>query len=251
VVEGRADLAVHSAKDLPTRLHPDTELVCIPERAAVEDVFVGGSRGSGEERVLALPPDALVGTSSMRRRALLASMRRDLRVVELRGNVDTRLRKVGGDVVGAVLAAAGIERLGIRGLQLGTFDPFVWTPAPGQGALAVQALRVRSDVRELCRRLNDDRAAAEVAAERAFAAAVEGGCSAPLGCLGRSDGGALDLTGFVAAADGSRIVRDHVRRPVRAPEEAGRELAARILSAGGRELVAEFRKLPAPPISAP
>lgn len=251
LVDGRADVAVHSAKDLTAELAPGCTIVCVPEREAPADVIVGGEGGTGNERLGSLRPGARVGTSSMRRRALLAEARADLDAVELRGNLDTRLRKVeGGEVDAAVLAHSGLARIG-RADRGAPLDPSWWVPAPGQGALAVEALVAREDLAELFAPFADPAASAEVACERAFAAALEGGCSVPLGCLARVDGGRLVATGFLGLPDGGEALRDRISGPPEQAEELGRELAAAILGAGGDAILAELREDEAPPITAP
>ncbi|HET7482642.1 MAG TPA: hydroxymethylbilane synthase, partial [Actinomycetota bacterium] len=185
LLDDRADLAVHSAKDLTSGLAPGCVIAGVPARAPVEDVVLGaGDDRDGGVRLTELRPGSKVGTSSMRRRALLAEARRDLDIVEFRGNLDTRLEKVErGDVDAAIVAAAGLERLGLDLANYGRLDPDVWTPAPAQGALAVEALDNRTAVLDLVAGIDDDAARAEVTLERAFSAVLEGGCTVPLGCL--------------------------------------------------------------------
>jgi hydroxymethylbilane synthase len=251
LLEGRADVAVHSAKDLTAELAQDCVVACVPERATAADVVVGGGPGSsGEGRLAALPAGARVGTSSMRRRVLLAEARPDLDVCELRGNLDTRLSKLArGDVAAAVLAAAGLERLGVGGQ--GELDPTSWVPAPGQGTLALEARAARADVIALLEPLDDPRAAAELACERAFAGRLEGGCSVPLGCLARADGARLVATGFLGAPDGSTCLRDRVSGDAAEAGALGVELAEAILAAGGDDVLAEIVAAEAVQPSAP
>lgn len=256
VSDGRADVAVHSAKDLTGEIAPGCELVCIPKRASVHDVVVGGTGGSGEERLGSLPPGSVIGTSSMRRRALLAEARPDLDVVEFRGNLDTRLRKVaGGDVDAAILAAAGIERLYDSGEHedalAGALDPEGWIPAPAQGALAIEARAGLPELTELFAPLEDPATRAEIDCERAFSAALEGGCSVPLGCLARASGSGLFVLGFLSSGDGGSSLRDRISGGTAEAAELGRELAGAILDAGGRDIIAELRDLDPPPIGAP
>src|SRR5665809_65163 len=166
VLAGNADVALHSAKDLTAELAANTALICIPPRADARDVVVGGQGVGGEERLGSLPTGARVGTSSMRRKVLLTEARPDLEVVEFRGNLDTRLRKVAeGEVDAAILAAAGIQRLrGVDEDLYGPLEPTRWVPSPAQGALAVEALTERSDLAELFGRINSPGAAARIAA---------------------------------------------------------------------------------------
>lgn len=244
VAEGAADIAVHSAKDLTAELHGDCALLAVPRREDAADVVVGGSGATGEERLGNLPPGATVGTSSLRRRSLLLESRPDLQVVELRGNLDTRLRKVAeGEVDVAILAAAGIARL--RGesdpVDMARIDPGWWVSAPGQGALAIEGRADRDDLPELLAPLEDAAARASLLAERAFSARLEGGCSVPLGCVAGFGPGGLVLTGYLALPDGSRTIRDKVSGPATHAEAMGKELAEAIIASGGDDILEELR----------
>ena len=242
LVEGRADIAVHSAKDLTAALSEGCGIVCVPKRESVADVVVGGSGATGEERLGSLPPGARVGTSSIRRRSLLAEMRSDLEVVPFRGNIDTRLRKVAeGEVDVAVLAAAGIARLGTEA-DVAPIDPGTWVPAPGQGALAVEALIDRDDIANLFVGLGDSESAAELACERAFAERLEGGCSIPLGCLARAEPSRLLVNGYLGTPEGQSI-RDRISGSLNEPEQLGIQLAEAILDASGDEILADLLEL--------
>ena len=253
VAEGRADLAVHSAKDLTSELAPGCEIACIPSRASVEDAVVGGEGRNGEERLASLAPDARLGTSSMRRRALVTESRPDLEVVELRGNLDTRLAKVAqGEVTAAIVAAAGLERLGHGDIAAaGRLDPERWVPAPAQGALAIEARAERHDLVALLSPLRDERATAEVLCERAFSEHLEGGCSVPLGCRARSEEARLVVTGFLGEPEGGNSLRDRISGPADQAVALGRELAAALLSSGGDALLEEARATAAPIPSPP
>jgi len=243
VVAGNADVALHSAKDLTAELNPDTALICIPQRADARDVVVGGEDGNGEERLGSLQPGARVGTSSMRRRVLLSEARPDLEVVEFRGNLDTRLRKViEGEVDAAVLASAGIGRLGgVEDHFYGALEPTRWVPSPAQGALAVEALAVRTDLAELFERVSSPAATAEIACERAFSARLEGGCSVPLGCHALAGERGLLVTGMLGSPLTDQVLRDRISGSPAEAESLGIDLAEAILAAGGSEVLEDIK----------
>ena len=247
VVDGRADFAVHSAKDLTANLGDGCSIVCVPKRASRADVVVGGVGRDARERLRSLPPGARVGTSSLRRRSLLVETRRDVEAVEFRGNLDTRLKKVADGVVqAAILAAAGIERLGFPLEASAYLDPTWWVPAPGQGALAVEALEDRTDLVSLFEPLTDQITAAELEAERAFAARLEGGCTVPLGCSAVALDGEVTITGFLGSPDGTSV-RETATGPIGGAAPLGVALADSVLAAGGAEILAaiEGRDVPA------
>ena len=242
VVEGRADIAVHSAKDLTAEIAEGCTIICFPARGAVEDVVVGGRGLSGEERLAGLPAGATVGTSSMRRRALLSEAIPGIEAVDLRGNLDTRLRKVAEGVIeAAVLAAAGLDRLGVR--DGASLDTAWWVPPPGQGALAVQARSSRTDLAGLFESGDHAPTRSEVECERAFATRLEGGCSVPLGCLARATGRELVVTGYLGHPNGAESMRDRISGSVADASELGDELAGAILRGGGAELREEINRL--------
>ena len=240
VEEGRADVAVHSAKDLTAGLAPGCVVMGVPARGPVHDVVVGGGGGDGHERLRGLPAGARIGTSSMRRRALVAEVRPDLDLVELRGNLDTRLRKVAaGEVDAAILAAAGIARLH-GSAEGGHLDPTWWVPAPGQGALAVEGRADRTDLAAMFGALSDPGTGVELTCERAFSEELEGGCSVPLGCHARSGDTGLLVTGYLGWPGGPQGLRDRISGPPSEAAALGRELARALLDSGGREILDEL-----------
>ncbi len=224
LVSGEIDLAVHSAKDVPAELAPGLELVAIPPREDPRDAICGAPSLS------ALRPGARVGTSSLRRAAQILASRSDVSVVDVRGNVDTRLRKLAsGECDALVLAVAGLARLGRLDAVDGVLDEFV--PAAGQGALAVEARPERVKVSVLV----DAEATACVTAERSLTRALGASCNTPVGAFARVvDGGEVELTGWVGRADGSAWVRDVLRGPA---SEVGGAVAERLLAVGAAELL--------------
>lgn len=219
---GEVDLAVHSLKDVPTTLPLGLTLGAILERADPRDALV--SNGTGLEQ---LPRGARVGTTSLRRRALLRRARPDLELLDLRGNVDTRLRRLrGGDFEAVVLAVAGLSRLGRAHEVTEALDPDRFVPAPGQGAVALEHREGDLAIEEAARPLHHEATARAVRAERAYLAALGGGCNVPLGAFAREAPGGLRLVAFLADADGSRLVG--AEDTGREPEDLGRRVAARI-----------------------
>ncbi|MDQ4065496.1 MAG: hydroxymethylbilane synthase [Actinomycetota bacterium] len=251
LLDGRADAAVHSAKDLTSEIAPDCAIVCIPERAAPHDIVIGGTGGTGEDRLASLPAGARVGTSSMRRRALLAELRGDVVAVEFRGNLDTRIEKVArGDVDAAIVAAAGLARLGAE-VDVAPLDPLHWVPAPKQGALAVEVLSGRTDLERLFEPLNHLATWTETNLETAFARRLEGGCSVPLGCVAHQRGHQVVAVGFVGSPDGQRCVRALTGGPPEDADALGVELAERMLRSGGAEILAALDRARTPEVVEP
>jgi hydroxymethylbilane synthase len=234
LLEGRIDIAVHSAKDVPTELPDGLELVAIPQRAEARDVICGASSLAG------LASGCRVGTSSLRRAAQLRAVRDDVEVRDLRGNVDTRLRKLAaGEVDALILAAAGLERLGRADEAGGIIDEFV--PAAGQGALALEA-RSGAIAAERLAAVSDPEATACVTAERVLVHALGASCNTPVGAhaVART-GGRLTLTAWVGVPDGSAWLRDEVTA---AADEVGRACAERMLAAGAAELLRQAEASP-------
>jgi hydroxymethylbilane synthase len=226
----RIDLAVHSLKDLPTELPEGLAIAAIPEREDARDALVG-------RRLAELRPGARVGTSSLRRVAQLRAARPDVEVEPVRGNLDTRLRKLAeGQYEALVLAAAGLRRLGWQDRIAEYLEVDVMCPAAGQGALAIET-RADGPAREVCAKLDDTAARVAVEAERAVLAHLGGGCQVPIGVHGRVRGGVLELVGVVALPDGSRIVRRSTTAPVSCAVPSAHELAGELLAAGGREIL--------------
>jgi hydroxymethylbilane synthase len=226
LVENRVDLAVHSLKDLPTELASDFELAAITAREDPRDVFCSVKFASIE----ALPRQANVGTSSLRREAQLKALRPDLQMRPLRGNVDTRLRKLeSGDYDAIILAAAGLNRLGKTQLVRQVIPAEVMTPAAGQGALAVEIRHGDTATRELLTFLDDRAARATTTCERSLLKKLGGGCQVPIGALAEMQGSRIRLQAVVAHPDGTRVLRETSEGddPVRLGEEVGDTLLRR------------------------
>lgn len=248
LAKGKIDCAVHSLKDLPTESDTDLEVVAQLEREDPRDCVVV-NRATGAEGLDDLPAGSRVGTSSLRRRAQLIARRPDLEVVELRGNVPTRLRKVEtGKVHAAILAAAGLIRLDAEQRIAMFLEPPDWLPAAGQGAIGVQ-IRADSPLRDILQSLDHRATSIATRAERAFLAALEGGCQVPIGALVSEQGGIHTLYGMLADLSGKHIVRGSRTVDLDAPELSGEELAEEIRARGGSSLLVELRQavnLPAP-----
>ncbi len=234
LLAGSVDLAVHSLKDVPTEIPPGLILAAIPERNDPRDCLVSRS-GAG---LAALPRGARVGTSSLRRQAQLRRARPDVEVRELRGNVDTRLRRVEeGTLDAAVLAYAGLRRLKFDARVSEILSPEVMLPAVGQGALAVETRVDDRETRDCLAAFEHAETRAAATAERAVLAALEGGCQVPLGAWGRVEDGRLLLDACVCAVDGSEVVRDRAGGAITGPEVLGRALGEKLLAAGADRLL--------------
>jgi len=232
------DLAVHSAKDLPSRIPDDLAIAALLERADPRDVLVSRAGTLAE-----LPAGARVGTSSLRRVSLIHAVRPDINTLDLRGNVDTRLRKLdAGDYDAIVLAGAGLIRLGLTNRVTEWLPAESFLPSPGQGALAIEIRATDADVRQLCRPLAHAPTEGALTAERAFLAHLGVGCAAAVGAYATVDrGDALTLRAMIGAPDGRSVSGDATDRTDRATE-LGESLAARLLAAGGRALVDECER---------
>ena len=226
LAEKRVDLAVHSLKDLPTELPPGFEIAAIPAREDARDAFCSKKYATIEE----LPNHARVGTSSLRRQAQLRALRPDLGVYDLRGNVDTRLRRLeAGEYDAVILAAAGLNRLGKTEQVRQLLPTTVMCPAAGQGALAIETRKEDSTVRQLLGFLNDHAVRAATACERALLNQMEGGCQVPIGAFAEVLNRRLHLEAIVARPDGTKVLRESGEGddPVRLGEAVGKALLRR------------------------
>lgn len=236
LLDGRIDLAVHSLKDVPTEPVSGLEIAAVPPRADPRDVLVANENLS----LSYLPPGTRVGTSSLRRRAQLLAEWPRLQIVDLHGNVETRLRRLDAkDFDAVVVASAGLERLGLRDRRPQPVDPDLLTPAPGQGALAIATRTSEARLHALLRPIDDPAARAATDAERALSARLGGGCNVPFGALATLEEGSLLLRAVVASPDGRRVVRAMRQAPA---QEAGAivdAVASRLLEGGADEILRE------------
>ena len=235
LLERGVDLAVHSLKDVPTETPRGLVFPAITRREDARDVLISRSG----EKLLKLGGGARVGTSSLRRQSQLRYRRSDLQVVDLRGNVDTRLRKLdGGELDAIVLAKAGVDRLGLSGRITEVLAPDIILSAVGQGALALECREDDAGTRDALVALNHAETGAAVSAERALLEELEGGCQVPLGAWARiEDNGELKMDARVLAADGSECIERSARGSAEAPEKLGRRLARELLDAGADRLL--------------
>ncbi len=237
LLSGGVDLAVHSLKDLPTVLPEGLCIAATPIRVDPRDVVVGPEGAS--TTLASLKAGALVGTSSLRRIALLNAIRRDVTPRTIRGNVDTRLRKLDdGQFDAIILAGAGLTRLGLAGRANEWLERTSWLPAPGQGALGIMTRSDDTETRELVGALNDPDSFAAVTAERTFLEALGGGCQVPIGALGVPYDVKLRLWGLVASPDGRHVVRGDLTGSLADPQELGHRLAELLRERGAGPILA-------------
>lgn len=234
LLRGDIDLAVHSMKDVPAVLPEGLHIGVMPVREEARDAFVSNDYDSLET----LPQGSVVGTSSLRRKAQLLALRPDLTVMDLRGNVGTRLDKLDADEFDAIiLAAAGLRRLGLADRITEIIPAELMLPAVAQGALGIEMRTADAELLEALRPLHRPRTAVVVAAERAFLARLEGGCQVPIGAHAVLRGDAIHISGLIAPLDGGEILRETLSGPADYAEQLGRELADALLERGGREIL--------------
>jgi hydroxymethylbilane synthase len=240
LLEGQIDIAVHSLKDLPTESPDELIIGAIPKREDPSDVFIG----KDGQRLENLLSQAVIATSSLRRKSQLLAYRPDLKIIDIRGNVGTRLRKFQeGDINGIILARAGLKRLGLEQHVTQIMDFNLMLPAPAQGALGIQVRRDDHRMLEIVRSLNDLPTFQAVTAERSFLKALEGGCQIPIGALCRLDASSrLTLEGKVISLDGTRVIKGIISVDPGNPEAAGLELAQQLLNQGAESLLEEIRR---------
>jgi hydroxymethylbilane synthase len=237
LLAGDIDLAVHSMKDVPAQLPKGLEILCVPPREDPRDALISRSGVCFAD----LPRGARIGTSSLRRQSQLLHARPDLQIEMLRGNLDTRLRKLkDGQFDAIVLAAAGLRRLGWAHEITEYLDPSLCLPAIGQGALGIEGRSDDEFVRSILNRLNDEATQTTVAAERALLHRLEGGCQVPIGAHAILSDGHLLLEGLVASIDGKTVVKDHVQGHSREAHALGIALAEQLLARGADHVLREI-----------
>jgi len=234
LLAGEVDLAVHSMKDVPTELPEGLHIGIIPLRESPYDAFVSARYSSLE----ALPPGAKVGTSSLRRKSQLAALRPDLTIVDLRGNIDTRLRKLDEGLYDAILlAGAGLNRMGLQARITTLLTSEQMLPAIGQGSLGIELRKDDRDLLEMLQFLHDPQTAVTIIAERAFLLRLEGGCQVPIGAHALLSGETVSLTGLIAGVDGKHIIKETITGPAEQAGTLGTTLAETLLAKGGKALL--------------
>ena len=239
LLDGRADLAVHSLKDLPTAIRKGLIVAAIPVREDVADALISNKKSDSIED---LPAGATIGTSSLRRIAQLKRIRPDLDCQSLRGNVETRVEKVeSGQIDAIIIAAAGLNRLGLSDKITAILPPEKFVPAPGQGALAVQIREDDAELAEIVKKLDDKDARITAETERRILAAMHGGCSIPLGVHARTKGNDVLINAVIADVEGKNVIEKSITVPVEQTLDAADKLAQELLDAGGREILNNIR----------
>jgi hydroxymethylbilane synthase len=237
MLAGEADIAVHSMKDVPAELPEGLGITAVLERADPRDAFVSGAIATFRS----LPQGARVGTSSLRRQCQIRRARPDLSVIVLRGNVETRLRKLdAGEFDATVLATAGLERLGLAARVREKLSPRQMLPAVGQGVIGIECRVADSRIRELLVPLEHGQTRVRLDAERAFAARLGGSCQSPIAAYAELDGAMLSLRGLVGAPDGTQVFEDRIEGRASEAASLGVRLAVRLMEAGAAALLAEL-----------
>jgi hydroxymethylbilane synthase len=239
VKKGEVDFAVHSLKDIPSDLSDELAVACIPKRASPNDVLVNDR----DQKLDELAPGSTVGTSSLRRAVQLAKYRPDLNVRPIRGNVETRVKKViSGEYDAVVLAEAGLTRIGMKDVIVERFGIRDFVPAPGQGAIAIVCRHNNRAVLSMLKKIEDPRSRAEVLAERALIKKVEGGCRFPLGAVAVTNGDKITLYASVFSADGARNIKVKKVGKASEPEKLGSKVADMLVKQGAMEMAEGWRR---------
>lgn len=241
LLTGEIDLAVHSFKDLPTRLPEELEVAAVIDRANRYDVLAGA-----EKKLAELPRGARLGTGSLRRKSQLLAYRSDLEIIPIRGNIETRLAKIESqNLDGVILAAAGLERLGLKSQITEYLAPEICLPAARQGAVAVEIRKESTELKKILKETEDQNTALEVWAEQAFLKEMEAGCHAPLAAEAVIKAESLTLTAAAGEVDGSRIIERKAstkKLNLKAIQKLGQDLAAEMKAAGAAEILARLKK---------
>lgn len=234
----KIDMAVHSLKDLPTELPESFRIGAVLERADFRDALVSRDHKKLKE----LSGNNRIGTSSLRRQASLLHLNKDLQIVDIRGNINTRLRKMEEDYCDAiVMAAAGLVRLGLEEHITEILDPEIFVPAVSQGVIAVETRKNDQYINDICEKLNHRQTWLACIMERAFLKTLEGGCQVPAGCFTRLEDSSISITGFVASPDGKIYIKEQLTGPFGEYEKLGRQLAEKLLATGGDRIMKEIR----------
>jgi len=239
LLDGRADLAVHSLKDLPTAPTPGLIVAAVPKRESAADALIARDKVSS---VQDLPAGATIGTSSLRRIAQLYMLRNDIKCVPLRGNVETRLRKVvEGAVDAIVIACAGLNRLGLNDKISAVLSPGEFIPAPAQGALAVQIPTDDYELADLVRQIDDKNSRIAAETERCVLETMHGGCSIPLGVYSQIQNDQITIHAIISDLEGCRYVRQTIKAPLHQAATTAKHLARRLLADGGKDILNKIR----------
>ena len=239
VLDGRADIAVHSLKDLPTACTEGLVVAAVPKRESVADALITSSQA---DSIAALPAGATVGTSSLRRIAQLRRLRDDIKCVPLRGNVETRVSKVAlGKIDAAIVACAGLNRLGLADKISAILPPREFLPAPAQGALAVQIRTADTELAEIVSKINDTYSRITVEAERCILTSMHGGCSIPLGVYSQICGDNITIDAMLSDVEGKKYIKRSKTSRINEANSCAEKLAQEMLAGGGREILDQIR----------
>ena len=239
LIKGKIDIAVHSAKDVPTELHEGLTIGATPKREDPHDALISNNHANLEK----LPDDARIGTSSLRRKAQLLAFRPDFKILDLRGNLDTRLKKLETDDLDAlVVAYAGLRRMGYTGTisQIIPFD--IMLSAVGQGSLCIEIRDNDARIHDIVSSINDVQTRIAVEAERTLLAKLQGGCQVPIGAYAQTQGNEVQLEAIICSIEGDHTIRDKHSGPLSKAAKVGDELAERMLENGGRKILHEIRQ---------
>lgn len=240
LLDGRADIAVHSFKDLPTKSRVGLIIAAVIDRQFCEDCLVSANPVDSLDK---LPAGATIGTSSLRRAAQIKNQRPDLQILPIRGNVPTRITKVErGEYDAVILARAGLERLGLASKICFIFEPTQFVPAPAQGALAVQTRVEDTNITEVVKAIDERDVRLCCFAERRFLAAIGAGCHSPVGAFARISGDTIEITAFISDGEGANFIGQSIAGPAERGEELAESLADEILHIGGREILKNQQK---------